>query len=156
MPIVAEGGVVMSTKHFFVLLLCFTSASVLTSGCKMQDHQRSPNVATAPPYWQSHSQQAQSQLDDMRAFHKKESAEMTEEMNVFRNREMERLTTAGEEPRREQNKEMNEVRIVPQQEIIAKTPVPREKWNWATPATWFKKKDKNSTPLVSKTDQSVR
>ena len=150
----------MSTKHFFVLLSLF----VLTVGCKMQDRQESPNVATAPPYWQSHSQQAQNQLADMRAFHERESAKIAEEMHIFRNREMERLTAAGEELQREQNKkkiEEKEERIVSQPEIIAEIPEPRtaesrEKWSWTNPSSWFKKKERNGTPLVSEADRTMR
>ena len=77
----------------------------------------------------------------MRAFHEKEADKISEDVHVFRNHEMERLAAAGKELEREK----------PRQEVPQKMPEQRKQW-----ASWFKKKDKNNTPLVSETNQNVR
>jgi len=139
MPMVAKRGDIMSSKYHFVLLLTL----VLSAGCNILDRS-SPNVATTPPYWQPQGQHTQSQFDEMRAFHDKESAKMSEDMHVFRNREMERLAKAGKELEIEKY----------QQEDYEKTLERRERWT-----SWFKKKDKeskNDAPLVSETSKTVR
>jgi len=59
--------------------------------------QSSPDIITVPPYWQSQNQHMQDHLAEMRAFHEKESAEMSEDIYIVRNREMERLEAAGKE-----------------------------------------------------------
>ena len=139
MPIVTDRGSIMSSKYLFVLLLTL----VLSAGCSILDRS-SPNVATTPPYWQPHGQHAQSQFDEMRAFHEKESAKMLEDMHVFRNREMERLAKAGKELEIDKR----------EQEDYEKTLERREKWT-----SWFNKKGKESTPeapLVSETNNAVQ
>ena len=120
----------MDTKRFCVLLLC----STLASGCHMLDNQKSPDVMTAPPYWQSQSQITQDQLSEMRAFHEKESSRISEDIHVFRNREVERLAANSKEmesakPR--QAKTQNDSRT--------ETPEQRDKWAWLN---WFNKKNK--------------
>ena len=148
MPIVAKWGIFMSAKYFFILLSVFA----VSVGCNLMDRQPSPNVAETPPYLQPRSGQAQSQLAEMRAFHEKESAKMSEDMRVARSREMERLETVGKELERDQR----------WQEDYERTLERREKQgNWTS---WFKKTDKNDkkqpAPVVSSrignTKQNVR
>ena len=132
MPIVTRVGVVMSMrKHLFILLLIF--ATVV--GCNLLDRQPAPNIKTTPPYWQS-----QRQLEELRTFHEKESAKMSQEMHVVRNREMERLEAAG--------KELEKDKLW--QEDYEKTLERRAKWTG-----WFKKKDKTEAPAISsRTDEA--
>ena len=112
----------MPKKYLFTLLIF-----VVLAGCNLMDQQQSPNITTAPPYLQPRSERVQSQLDEMRAFHEKESAAMSEEVYVVRNREMERLKVAG--------KELEKDRLW--EEDCKKTQERRTKWT-----SWFKKKDK--------------
>ena len=116
------------SRYFFVLLLMFA----VSAGCTMLDRQSPPNVATAPPYWQSESQRqlADSQLAEMRAFHEKESAKIAEDVHVFRNHEMVRLENAG--------KELEKDRLW--QEDYEKTIERRNKWT-----SWFKSKPNSAT-----------
>jgi hypothetical protein len=140
MPILREERVIMSPKCHFLLLLFVVSA-----GCTILDR-RPPNLESAPPYWQPESQRVvQNQLEEMRVFHDKESAKMSEDIHVFRNREMERLAKAG--------KELEKDKLW--QEDYEKTIERREKW-----ASWFKKKNKeeskNDTSVASGDDQPAR
>jgi hypothetical protein len=123
MTIASVARIVMSSKNLFLLLMFVVSA-----GCTMLDRSP-PDIEAAPPYLQSHSQRTQSQLDEMRVFHDKESAKMSEDMYIFRNREMERLVSTGKELEREKL----------WQEDYEKTLERREKWT-----SWFKKKNKES------------
>ena len=91
----------------------------------MLDRLKAPDLAETPPYLQSQEQLAQAQLEEMRAFHEKESAKMLEDVRVFRNGEMERLTRAGKELEKEKR----------WQEDYEKTLERREKWS-----SWFTKK----------------
>jgi hypothetical protein len=113
-------------------------------GCTVLDR-HPPNVESAPPYWQPESQRAvQNQLEEMRVFHDKESAKMSEEVHVFRNKEMDRLASAG--------KELEKDKLW--QEDYEKTLERREKWT-----SWFKKKNKenkNETQVAGGTDKPVR
>ena len=124
----------MSIKHLFTLLLVF----VVSAGCNLMDRQQSPNVAETPPYLQPQSELARSQLADMRAFHEKESAKMSEDIRVARNREMERLEVAGKELERDKF----------WQEDYEKTQERRAKWT-----SWFTRTNtndkKNTSPVVS-------
>jgi len=165
----------MSTKHFFVLLL----VSVMTAGCNILDRPSVPNVTTPPPYRQSQSQQAQNQLADVRAFHERETAEIADEMYVFRNREMARLTAAGKELEQELgqgnigqgNKRESEQHQTPlhasPKAVAVKTPEQPEKWSWSNWTSRFKKKSNEnetapvaaplaSAPLVSEADSRVQ
>jgi len=112
-------------KYSFILLLMFT----VSAGCNMLDRQPLPNVTTAPPYWQSQNQRqlAESQLEEMRAFHEKESAKISEDVHVFRNHEMARLEHAG--------KELEKDKLW--QEDYEKTVERRKKWT-----SWFKSQPK--------------
>lgn len=125
MPIVANRGIVivMPTKHFFALLLIFA----MSAGCNLMDRQTPPNVAETPPYLQPRSEQTQSQLAEMRVFHEKDFAKMSDDMHVARNREMERLGSAGKELAKDQL----------WQEDYEKTLERRAKWT-----SWFKKTGK--------------
>jgi len=116
------------SKYFFALLLM----SLVSSGCNMMARQSSPNVTKAPPYWQSEGQRqlADRQLEEMRAFHEKESAKIADDMHVFRNHEMERLENAGKELERDKL----------WQEDYDKTLENRKKWT-----SWFKSKPKETT-----------
>ena len=120
----------MSTKHLFTLLLVFA----VSAGCNLMDRQQSPNVAETPPYLQPQSELARSQLADMRAFHEKESAKMSEDIRVARNREMERLEATGKELERDK----------PRQEDYEKTQERRAKWT-----SWFTRTNKNDKEDVS-------
>ena len=129
----------MSSRYLYILILLFA----VSAGCAMLDR-KPPEVATTPPYLQSQSELAQDQLDEMRAFHDKESAKMSEEMHVFRNREIERLAETGKELERDKR----------WQEDYERTLQRREKWT-----SWFKKKnkeDKSDAPSVSGTSKTVR
>lgn len=129
----------MSSKYLFVLILTL----ILSAGCNILDRS-APNVVTTPPYWQLQGGYTQSQFDEMRAFHEKESAKMSEDMHVFRNREMERLATAGKELEIETQRQEGDKKAVER----------REKWT-----SWFNKKGKeneNPPPLVSETNNAVR
>jgi|GEM_PF-2293955 len=170
MPIVPKRGFVMSKQHFFILPLVLA----VTAGCNMLERQSAPNVTTAPPYWQSQSQQAETQLADMRAFHERESAELSDEMHVFRNREIERLAAAGKEMERENSREAGREHILHKGSTPANTPQTRarpeqrEAWSWTNWTSRFKKQNKGadsfvssaasapSAPLVSEADRSVR
>jgi hypothetical protein len=129
----------MSSKYLFLSLLFVVSA-----GCTMLDR-RPPNLESAPPYWQPESQRVvQNQLEEMRVFHDKESAKMSEDIHIFRNQEIERLASAG--------KELEKDKLW--QEDYEKTLKRREKWT-----SWFKKKDKESisdAPLASGADKPER
>ena len=117
-----------TTKVFFVLIFFFATAA----GCSLLDRQPPPNIETTPPYWQP-----QSQMEELRSFHDKESAKMSQlsnEVHIVRNREMERLEAASKELEKEQH----------WQEDYEKTVERREKWSG-----WFKKKNKNDAPLTS-------
>ena len=121
MPIVTKEEVIMSTKSLFALL----SVLVIIVGCKTFDWNREPNVITPPPYWQTQSQQ--NELTEMRAFHERRSAEMSEGVNVFRNREMERMAITG----REMDGEMKKKQPPSPQGKAMTTPEKRERWSWA-------------------------
>ena len=139
MPIVTKRGDVMSSKYLFTLLQIL----ILSVGCSLLDRS-SPNVATTPPYWQPQGDHAQSQLNELRAFHDKESAKMSDDVHVFRNREMERLAHTGKELEIDQRG----------QDDHEKNMERREKWT-----SWFPKKNKkseNDEPLVSETSKTVR
>ena len=153
----------MFRKYPFIFLLVF----VIAPGCNMLDSNRSPNVTTPPPYWQTpsrlaHGQLAESQLSEIRAFHEKETAAISEEMHVFRNREVERLSASGKElsdKLSEKGGEMNagqpstSKQNPQQQEHAASGPTKNEKWSLTG---WFKKKDKDNAPEVSEAGVSVR
>ena len=116
------------SNYFYALLLM----STLSAGCNMLDRQSPPNVTTAPPYWQSEGQRqlAENQLEEMRAFHKKESANIADDVYVFRNHEMARLENAG--------KELEKDKLW--QEDYEKTLEQRKKLT-----SWFKSKSKETT-----------
>ena len=138
-PILTDGGPTSMKKHLFILLLLIFTAA----GCTLLDRQPAPNVEVTPPYWQPQSQLAQEQLAELRAFHEKESAKMSkmsDEIHIVRNREIERLE-AAEKFVDEENR---------WQEDYAKTLEKREKWT-----SWFKKKKKDETPLVSNRTDSA-
>ena len=106
-------------KSLFVLLFVFAAG-----GCHLLDRQPPPNIEATPPYWQP-----QSQLEGLRTFHEKESVkmqQMSNEVHIVRNREMERLEAAGKELEREKQWQYD----------YEKTVERREKWTG-----WFKKKD---------------
>jgi hypothetical protein len=127
----------MSSKYLFTLLLML----VVPSGCNTFERRQSPNIVAPPPYLQSQNQLVRDQLAEMRAFHEKESAKISEDMHIFHNQEIERLATAG--------KELEKDRLW--QEDYKKTVERREKWS-----TWFKKKDKgtkNEAPSVSEANK---
>ena len=119
----------MSIKCLSISLLIL----VMTAGCHMLDQQSPPDVRTAPPYWQSQHQLAKSQLAEMHAFHDKESAQISEDINRFHNHEIERLQAAGKELEKDKPQQKNEVKT---QEPGEKGQ--SEKWNW------FKKKNKET------------
>jgi len=116
----------MYTKYLFALLLVF----VVSAGCTLMDKQQSPSVAETPPYLQPRSGQTQNQLAELRAFHEKDSAKISEDLRVAHNREMAKLEAAGKELEREKL----------WQEDYEKTQERRAKWmSWTN---WFKKGDK--------------
>lgn len=82
----------MNVKFGSVLL----AVSVLTPGCTLLE-ESPPNVVEAPPYWQSHDQRELDQLSEMWAFHEKETSDLSDEMNIVHNREMERLVSVEDE-----------------------------------------------------------
>jgi len=130
-------GIVMSIKHLFTLLL----VAALSAGCNLMDGHQPPNIAETPPYWQPRSELAkgQGQLAEMRALHEKESAKISEEMRVARNREMGRLAAAGQELERNQR----------WQEGYEKTQERRASWT-----SWFRRTNNDqqdaAPPLVSR------
>jgi len=103
-------------RRLFALLLILAASF----GCNLADRQSPPNVAETPPYLQPQRELTQSrqQLAEMRTFHEKESARMSESINIAHNREMEQLAAAGKELEHE------------------KKPEQRTKWT-----SWFKKTD---------------
>ena len=138
----------MPTKHLFILVL----TSALLSGCNLMDRQKTPNIAETPPYWQPQSELARQHLADVRAFHERESAQMSEDIRVARNREMDRLQAARKELEKDQL----------WQEDYEKTLERREKWT-----NWFKRtgkteKEENqsessmATSRIGGTNQNVR
>jgi hypothetical protein len=128
----------MSVRYLFIPFLIF---AVSAAGCT-RDRLSSADVAVVPPYWQSQSQLAQSQFEEMRKFHEKESAKMSEDIHTFRNSKTERLAATGKEMKNDQQ----------QQENRPKPPALTKTW-----ASWFKKKDNNdNAPLVSTTSHNVR
>jgi uncharacterized protein YxeA len=138
MPIMPMEGVVMSSKYLFLLLMFAVSV-----GCSMLVR-RPPNIEAASPYLQSQSQRTQIQLEEMRAFHDKESTKNLEDIHIFRNHEMERLANTGKELEKEKL----------WQDDYEKTLERREKWT-----SWFKKKNKETksdTPVASGTNKTVR
>ena len=137
----------MPTKYLFALL----SIVAITAGCNMMDRQSAPSITTPPPYWQSHSQLAGGQLADIRAFHEREAAEMSEGMQVFRNREMERLAATGKELEREETRKPPQ-----QQESFSNTPAQRERWSWTNWTSRFRTQSKDNTLSVSEGNRNVR
>ena len=132
------------SKYSFVLLLMLAASA----GCHTLDRQPPPNVTAAPPYWQSQSQRqlAESQLNEMRTFHEKESAKLSEDVHVFRNHEMARLENAG--------KELEKDKLW--QEDYEKTVERRKKWT-----SWFKSQPQENTKetpsmSMSNTSKDVR
>ena len=123
----------MSIKYLSIPLLILT----VSAGCT-RDRLSSMDIAETPPYWQSQSQLAQNQLEEMRAFHENESAKMSEDILVFRNGKTERLAATGRE-------------LPPPQEKSEKMANRSTKWT-----SWFKKKNKEDAPLVSETNKNVR
>jgi Asp-tRNA(Asn)/Glu-tRNA(Gln) amidotransferase A subunit family amidase len=127
----------LTKKPLFALVLMFSAAA----GCTLLDRQPAPNIETTPPYLQSQ----RNQLEELRSFHDKESvkmSKMSDDVHIIRNREMERLETAG--------KELEKDKLW--QEDYERTLERREKW-----AGWFKKKnkDKDEAPLISnRTDEA--
>ncbi|MCL2005637.1 MAG: hypothetical protein FWG73_05670 [Planctomycetaceae bacterium] len=115
----------MLIRHVFALLLF----SLLASGCNVLDSRSSPSVMTVPPYWQSQNHTAQDQMADLRAFHEKESSNISEDLHVFRNREVERMAA--------ESKEMK--KSAPRQENQANGTESKESWAWLN---WFNKKNK--------------
>ena len=115
----------MPIKYLFTLLLIL----VLSAGCNLMDRPQPPNIAETPPYWQPRSELANSQLAEMRAFHERESAKISEDMRVARNREMDRLAAAGKELERNQR----------WQEDYEKTQERRANW-----MSWFQRTNKNA------------
>jgi len=114
----------------------------VTTGCNTTQRS-SPNVATIPPYWHSQNQQTHNQVAEMRAFHEKESEKMSEDLHVFRNREMERLEATSKELEKDRHRQH-----------VEKTSEPSGKWTG-----WFKKKSKESEqdiPLVSEASKDLR
>ena len=124
----------MPTKHLFTLLITIA----VSAGCNLIDRQQPPNVSETPPYLLPQSEFTRSQLEDMRAFHEKESAKMSEDIRVARNREMERLAAVGKELDRDKH----------WQEDYEKTQERRAKWT-----SWFTRTNKNdpkaATPVMS-------
>ena len=110
----------MPAKYLFALLLMFA----VMPGCGLLDRHSPPNIVSAPPYLQSENQQMRDQLTEMRIFHEKESAKISEDLHIVRNREMERLGAAS--------KELEKDRLW--QEDYEKTLARRSKWT-----SWFKK-----------------
>ena len=108
----------MPVRKYFCALL----VPIMMVGCAFLEQRPAPNIANTPPYWQP-----QNQLAELRAFHEKESAKMSDEMHVVRNREMERLEAAAKDLEREQR----------WQESYEKTVERREKWG-----SWFKRGNK--------------
>jgi len=130
----------MPKKYLFFALLTL----LLASGCSLEK-QPAPNVAEAPPYWLSQRERSQSQLTELRAFHEKESAEMSEDVHVFRNHEMERLAAAGKELEAESRQQAHQ----------KKQPEQQDKGIFS----FFKKKRKDDTedaPSVSRTGGEVQ
>lgn len=122
----------MRTGVLFITLF----GLAVSAGCQMMEQHRSPEViTTAPPYWQSPNQLAQSQMAEMRVFHEKEAALMSEEMLLFRNHEIERLEAAS--------KGLEKSR--PRQSV-AEMPPPRDKWN---PFRRQTKERTSETPAIS-------
>ena len=128
MPIATKEEVIMSTKNLFALL----SVLVIVVGCKTFDWNRDPSVITPPPYWQTQSQQ--DELAEMRAFHERRSAEMSEGVNVVRNREMERMAVTG----REMDREMDKKQPPSPQGKAMTTPEKRERWSWTNWTSRFR------------------
>jgi hypothetical protein len=95
------------------------------AGCNLLDRSPPPSIETTPPYWQP-----QSQLEELRSFHEKESAKIADDMHVFRNHEMARLENAG--------KELEKDKLW--QEDYEKTLERRNKMT-----SWFKSKSKGTT-----------
>ena len=117
----------MSAKYLFALL----SVLFVLAGCNLTDRQQSPSLAQTPPYLQPQSDRTQSQLAELRAFHERESAKMSEDLRVVHNREMAQLETTGKEMQRDK----------PRYEDYGKTQ--ERKATWMSWTNWFKKTDKN-------------
>lgn len=110
------------------LFVCAVSAA--SAGCGLMTPRAAPRIEEAPPYLQTHHQtaaQPHSQLSEIHAYHDKESAQMSRDVLIVRNREMEQLERAGAEIEKDQH----------WQEDYKKTIEKRERWT-----NWFKKKDK--------------
>ena len=118
----------MSTNHFFALLLVFT----VSAGCSVVDRQSSSTVAETPPYLQPRSELAQSQLADMRAFHERDTAKMTEDLRAAHNREMGAFGTAGKELERDKR---------PPEDFGRTPPQPEKRTGWTS---WFKKTENDN------------
>lgn len=133
MSIVTKERIIMPVKHYLFVLSVFA----VIAGCNLLDRQPAPNIVTVPPYLHS---QSQSELEEIRVFHDKESAKILEDIHIVRNHEIERLEAAGKEIERDKL----------WQEDYKKTVEQREKWT-----SWFKKKNNNETPMVSsRTDET--
>ena len=150
----------MSIKYLFVLL----SAVVITAGCNTLYPQKAPNVTTPPPYWQTQDQLAhctttQRQLAEMRVFHDREIAEMTEGIHIVRNREMERLSATGKELEAEANRQQSTSQrsnlATSQQSSPATNTATRSRWNLPDWLTNFGNRGKDSTPSASNNSRTA-
>lgn len=79
----------MSRPYFILSVLCFSL--LLTAGCGLLESRKKPNVEESPPYYQSYR-------DEQRKG-------MTQQVHVFRNRELEKLEQAQSEEESEQAEE---------------------------------------------------
>ena len=135
----------MSIKHLFVLLPMLA----VLPGCNLMERQSSPNVTQTPPYLQPRSELAHSQLEEMRAFHEKESARISEDLRSAHIREMERLDATGKELEKDKFWQENHEKTLKQSEQRI---------------SWFKQTDKDTkkstapvlTSRIGSTTQNIR
>jgi hypothetical protein len=78
---------------------------VIFAGCGLLESRTKPHIEEVPPYYQ-HDRFS----SEARSYHDRESENMTNQVHIVRNREMERLTNAKEEEEKEtkENQEKGE------------------------------------------------
>jgi hypothetical protein len=111
---------------------------VFLSGCGLLESRKKTRIEEVPPYYQHGKINS-----ELRSYHDRECENMTNQVHIVRNREMERLIKSGEEEQQEQQEQQQQ-----QQENGIKTTQEKKEKFWDK----FKINDKN----FLRSDEAVR
>jgi hypothetical protein len=70
---------------------------VFLSGCGLLESRKKPHIEEVPPYYQHNGASS-----ELRSYHDRERENMTNQVHIVRNREMERLTNSEKQEEKEQ------------------------------------------------------